>query len=51
MTYLDLSPSEDLKAGQGRIRGLLDGETSSYSVERRYVRKNGFYVWVALHIK
>lgn len=50
MTYLDLTPEEDRDASVGRVRRLLDGRLGSYSMERRYVRKDGRRVWVNLSV-
>lgn len=50
MSYLDLTLSDDVAAGEERVRQLLDGRISSYSVERRYVRKDGSRVWVSLSV-
>lgn len=50
MSYLDLTLPEDLAASEKRVRRLLDGETGSYAVERRYVRKGGSRVWVNLSV-
>lgn len=50
MSYLDLTPPEDAEAGQERVRRLLAGEIGPYTVERRYVRKDGSRVWVNLHV-
>lgn len=50
MSYLDLALPDDLAAGEERVRRLLDGGTVPYSVERRYVRKDGSRVWVNLSV-
>jgi PAS domain S-box-containing protein len=50
MTYLDLTPAEDLEAGRERLRRLLEGKRASYIVEKRYVRKDGRRVWVSLSV-
>lgn len=50
MTYRDLSLPEDIEAGEERVRRLLEGETGPYTVERRYVRKDGSRVWVSLSV-
>lgn len=49
-SYLDLTPLEDVAAGEGRVLRLLEGKIGPYSVERRYVRKDGSRVWVNLSI-
>lgn len=50
MTYRDLALPEDLAAGEERLGRLLDGRTGPYSVERRFVRKDGPRVWVNLSV-
>lgn len=50
LTYLDLSPPEDLEAGLKRVGRLLRGEIGPYTVERRYIRKDGSRVWVKLSV-
>jgi PAS domain S-box-containing protein len=50
MTYTDLTPAEDLEAGRERVRRLLEGKRASYTVEKRYVRKDGSRVWVSLYV-
>ena len=41
---------EDIDIDQEEIRKLLKGETSSYSVDKRYVRKSGEIVWAHVTI-
>lgn len=50
MSYLDFTLPGDLAAGEERLRRLLDGRTGPYSVERRFVRKDGSRVWVNLSV-
>lgn len=50
MTFRDLILPEDLGASLERIRRVLAGETGPYSLERRYVRKDGSRVWVNLSV-
>lgn len=50
MSYREMTPSEDLSASEERVRRLLIGETGPYSVERRYVRKDGSRFWVNLSV-
>jgi PAS domain S-box-containing protein len=49
-TYLDLTPPEDRGAGAERVRCLLEGKIGPYTVERRYIRKDGSRVWVNLSV-
>jgi PAS domain S-box-containing protein len=50
MSYLDLTLPEDLEASRERTRQLLAGEKGPYSVERRFVRKDGSRVWANVAI-
>lgn len=50
MTFLELTPAEDRQASIDRIRRMLAGELGPYSLERRYVRKDGSRVWVNLSV-
>lgn len=50
LTFLDLTPQEDLEESRGRVRRVLEGRLGPYTVERRYVRKGGSRVWVDLSV-
>lgn len=50
MTFLELTPSEDQQASLERVRRMLERKLGSYSIERRYVRKDGSRVWVNLSV-
>lgn len=50
LNFLDLTLPEDRGASLERFRRLLSGEIGPYSIERRYVRKNGSRVWVNLAV-
>lgn len=43
-----LTHPDDRLADQQKLRDLLDRKYASYSVEKRYIRKDGHTVWVAL---
>jgi PAS domain S-box-containing protein len=49
-TFKDITHPEDLPASLDQLGRLLRGEAPSYSLEKRYVRKDGSPVWVALAI-
>jgi len=40
--------ADDWKAERAQIQRLLDGEVAHYSIEKRYVRRDGSPVWVNL---
>ena len=50
MTLRELTPPEDHQASSDRTRRILEGKIGPYSVERRYVRKDGSRVWVNLSV-
>lgn len=50
MTFRDLTPAKDLSASLERMQKLLEGKLAPYSVERRFVRKNGSRVWIHLSV-
>ena len=41
MTFLELTPPEDRQASMEHVRRMLAGKLGPYSLERRYVRKDG----------
>lgn len=50
MTFMDLTPPEDLEGSRERKGSLIKGDLGPYSMERRYVRKDGSRVWVELSV-
>jgi diguanylate cyclase (GGDEF)-like protein/PAS domain S-box-containing protein len=50
LTFADITHPEDLHADWERMRALLDGERSSYSIEKRYFTKRKQLVWVNLTV-
>ncbi len=46
MTPADLDVAEDRDADAKVLGSMLSGETATYEVEKRYVRKNGEVIWV-----
>jgi PAS domain S-box-containing protein len=49
-TFQEITYPEDLPASLDRLAGLRRGELSGYSLEKRYVRKDGPPVWVDLSV-
>jgi hypothetical protein len=45
-TILDVTHPEDRFITQERLRQVIDGTTGCYTMEKRYVRKDGTTVWV-----
>ncbi len=49
-TFQEITHPEDLNSDLASIQLLLDGETNSYSLEKRYLRKDSGIVWVNLTV-
>jgi PAS domain S-box-containing protein len=49
-TFQDITHPEDLGADLDELRRLLAGETGTYSMEKRYFRKDGPVVWINLTV-
>ena len=47
-TYHDLTHPEDLPAEVEQFAAMMRGELQSYSLEKRYIRKDGAVVWIEL---
>lgn len=50
LTFQDLTHPDDLFTDLGYRQRLLDGQGEQYSLEKRYVRKNGKLVWIRLTV-
>ncbi len=46
MNFADITHSDDLEAEWLQTRRMLAGEAETYSMEKRYVRKDGSLIWV-----
>jgi PAS domain S-box-containing protein len=49
-TFMEITYPEDLPASLDQLGRLLRGEVSGYTLEKRYVRKDGAPVWVHMAI-
>ena len=49
-TFQDITYPEDLEADLVLVRQALAGETATYAMEKRYIRKNGSLIWVQLTV-
>ena len=49
-TFLEITHPDHREACLHAIHELLSGEISSYSTEKRYLRKNGATVWVRVNV-
>jgi PAS domain S-box-containing protein len=50
ITFLDITHPDDRETCAEALRRLRAGEASSYSTEKRYVRKDGSIIWVKLFV-
>ncbi len=50
LTFCDITHKDDLDADRAQARALLSGQINTYSMEKRYVRKDGDLVWVNLTV-
>ena len=48
LTFHDTTHPDDLDRDVGHLRRMLEGETDTYSTEKRYIRKDGSLIWVNL---
>src|SRR5215204_3298758 len=49
-TFQEVTHPEDLEPNLAQNRRLLAGETDTYSIEKRYFRKDGSHVWCNLTV-
>jgi diguanylate cyclase (GGDEF)-like protein/PAS domain S-box-containing protein len=47
-TYFEITHPEDLEADLAFARSLYAGDIANYSIEKRYIRKDGLPIWVNL---
>jgi len=45
-TFQDITHPDDLDADLNYVKQMLAGDISNYSMEKRYVRKDGTFVWI-----
>ncbi|MGM0489420.1 MAG: PAS domain S-box protein [Planctomycetota bacterium] len=50
LTFQDVTHPDDLDADLEYVRRMLAGEIRTYSMEKRYLRKNGDAIWVNLTV-
>lgn len=49
-TFQDITHPDDLKKDLGYMNQLIDGQRDTYSMEKRYYRKDGSVIWVNLTV-
>ena len=50
LTFQDITDPEDLEADLNNVQQVLEGLLDTYSMEKRYIRKDGHLVWVNLTV-
>ena len=50
LTFQQITHPDDLEADLGHLQRLLAGEIETYSIEKRYFRKDGSIVWIYLTV-
>ncbi len=48
MSFRDFTISEDLAAENAYVSEMIDGKRDHYDIEKRYLRKDGEVIWVAV---
>lgn len=48
--FQDITHPDDVEANLARARDLLAGKSQTYTMEKRYIRKNGTQIWVNLTV-
>jgi diguanylate cyclase (GGDEF)-like protein/PAS domain S-box-containing protein len=50
MTYAEITHPDDLQDNMDNLRSLLSGQSQNFSMEKRYIRKNGNVIWGKLTV-
>ena len=50
MTFQDITHPDDLEIDLGQVRRMLAKEIETYSMQKRYIRKNASLVWINLTV-
>lgn len=50
LTFQDITHPDDLNADMGQVRRMLAREIDHYTMEKRYMRKDGSLVWIDLTV-
>lgn len=50
LTFQDVTYPEDLETDLNYVNQLLSGQISNYSMEKRYIRKDGSIIWVNITV-
>ncbi|MBD1920225.1 PAS domain S-box protein [Microcoleus sp. FACHB-831] len=50
LTFQDITHPDDLDADREYVRQMLASEIQTHSIEKRYLHKNGSYIWINLTV-
>ncbi|MDR3435690.1 PAS domain S-box protein [Telmatospirillum sp.] len=50
LTFLDITHPDDLQNDLSEMQRVVSGEAETYSMEKRYIRKDGSLVWINLTV-
>ncbi|MBN1123325.1 MAG: PAS domain S-box protein [Anaerolineae bacterium] len=50
MSFEDVTHPEDLKIERPLLKAIVNGESETYVLEKRYIRKGGSPIWVQLNV-
>ncbi|MBW4603963.1 MAG: PAS domain S-box protein [Calothrix sp. FI2-JRJ7] len=50
LTFQDITHPEDIDIDLNYVRQVLENKIQTYSMEKRYIKKDGFLVWVKLTV-
>ncbi|WP_051360118.1 PAS domain S-box protein [Adhaeribacter aquaticus] len=50
LTFQDITHPDDLAADMGFVQQMLNKEIDNYQLEKRYILKNGHYIWALLSV-
>ncbi|WP_417886573.1 PAS domain S-box protein [Zunongwangia sp.] len=50
MSFMQITHPDDLDSDLNELRKLLEGEINSYTIEKRYIHKNGSFFWGLLTV-
>ncbi len=50
LTFQDITHPQDLEIDQANVQSLIEGRSQTYSIRKRYLRKDGSQVWINLTV-
>ena len=50
ITFQDITHPDDLESDLNYVKQMLDGERQTYSMEKRYIRKDHTFIWINLTV-